>query len=135
MKNKNVITVDMDWLPPKDWLEEWIETRKSILEGLGYEIKDVIKHKSGSGTGWHFWFHLDKDVEKPKEKLKLMWMLGDDETRVKINFQRIERGVENWEKIFSKILGKHDLRSEKCKKCRMAKYVREAVGRKVGLTE
>ena len=36
-----MLKIDIDFKPPKPWLEEWIETRRNMLEHLGYEIERI----------------------------------------------------------------------------------------------
>ena len=121
--NTSVVKLDVDWKPPKKWREEWIETRKLILNHLGYKVVKVVEEPSSSRRGSHYWLHLDKKVSD-MTLVRLSYLLGDDETRTRINFLRVKRGIKNWNKLFSKVVWRSEP-NEICKKCHLRKRVIE----------
>jgi len=136
-----IIRLDIDSSLLPLWQKEWIETRKAILESLGFKLEKAIirpsgepapwlteeqKRKIGKGKGYHAWLH----IETPKpltdlEKLKLQFLLGDDCGRIWINYLRItKRKAPYWDKIFAYILWRKPL-DEKCQNCSLRKYLEE----------
>jgi len=88
--------LDLDVVPPDDWLQEWIETRKNILFFAGYEVTKVRMHPSQHGL--HFWFHLDANVDYDT-LMKLQFLCGDDHARVYFGLQR--RGFKRFRGMFN----------------------------------
>lgn len=119
----SVVFVDSDSSLMKVWMEDFVKTRIEILKFLGYKTKDVVVKKSPSGRGFHIWFHIDGKVDD-MEMLRLQFLLGDDVGRVWLNYLRIRRGVEHWNKCFSEVLWKKPL-DEVCEKCKLRKIVSE----------
>ena len=104
-----VLKIDLDWLPPEQWEKEWQETRKLILSYFNLEARRIIVHRSGSGKGLHYYIHLNKDVPDRK-LLQLQFLLGDDLTRTKINYQRLKRKSRliEWNILYDHITWKKD---------------------------
>ena len=102
----SLLKIDIDHKEPfEKWKDEWIETRKKLLEFLGFKVEYMEIYKSGSGRGYHVYIKIDKEL--PDEEInKLQFLLGDDQTRVVIAMRRIERGVKYWNVLFSKVLWK-----------------------------
>jgi len=105
-----ILKLDLDFKANKDWMHEFIETRKSILEGMGYEVSDVIIRESGSGDGYHMWIFISPDVKSNMKILKLQFILGDDQTRCKINYSRLKNQspILDWNIFYDQILQKKD---------------------------
>jgi len=130
------IDVDSSLLPL--WKEDFIQTRKAIVESLGYKFIRAIIKPSGEPLPWktqpqeqkpkhyHVWIW----IETPKslsdmEKLRLQFLLGDDYGRCWINYLRITRRKNAlWNKIFGYILWRKPL-EEPCKSCHLRKYLEE----------
>ena len=96
-----LLKIDLDIHPPKDWLDQWITTRITLLQMLGHRVKAYRIFKTK--RGYHIYFTLVRDVSD-MEANKLQFLLGDDHTRVKINQWRIKRGIPHWNKLFHKVL-------------------------------
>jgi len=131
------IDVDSSLLPL--WKEDFIHTRKAIVESLGYKFIRAIIKPSGDMLPWktqqtqeqnpkhyHVWIW----IETPKpltdmEKLRLQFLLGDDYGRCWINYLRItKRKNVLWNKIFGYIVWRRTL-EEPCKSCHLRKYLEE----------
>ena len=54
-----------------------------------------------STRGRNFFITIRENVDDETINM-LQFLLGDDHTRVKINEWRIDRGVKNWNKIFTR---------------------------------
>jgi hypothetical protein len=125
MTPNEILMIDVDWMP-KPWWLDWVETRKSILEGLGYQLTKTIRKPSQSGKGLHVWLYIE--THKPltdMEKVKLQYLLGDCIVRSSINYRRVRRGIKVfWNKLFSI---KHKLQPlpKRCQKCRIRLAVAE----------
>lgn len=88
--------------------EVWEETRRYLLEGIGYIVVDI--NTAETERGLHTVincitkYHTDDDY-----KNFLQLLLGDDIIRYKINARRIEKGI-SFEKaniLFSKVLERY----------------------------
>jgi len=103
-----VFKVDLDKREPFErYKEKWIETRKLILEHLGFKIYHIDYELSGTGRGYHVFFICDSERELTDDEINcIQFLLGDDIGRVAINIKRIERGIKYWNKMFSKVLWK-----------------------------
>ena len=111
------IDVDYDFYGNR-WRIEWMNTRVAILESLGYELYGG-KRCRRTTRGYHFWFTVKGNIDD-RTKNKLQFLLGDDVTRVKINNNRIDRGVEEWNKLFSEVYWKQERElDDRCKDCRV----------------
>jgi len=96
-----VVKIDLDIVPPDDWLNEWIETRKNILFFAGYDVTKIRMHPSKHGL--HFWFHLDAAVGYDI-LMKLQFLCGDDPKRVWFGLQR--RGFVRFRGLFNILFNK-----------------------------
>lgn len=122
----SVLKVDLDSKLIDHWREEWLKTRELTLSALGLKLVDFFIKESPSKKGYHCFFYV---VGKPLtdiEVLKTQYLLGDCETRCKINYYRItERNMKRmWNKMFSKHLWKAPL-PKNCQECRIRKYLME----------
>ena len=109
-----MLKVDIDFHPPKEWLNKWIDTREAIIEKseLSIEYCKVFPTK----RGFHAYFKLNEDL--PAEEInRLQFLLGDDATRVKINQWRIKRGIKRWNKLFHKVLYRRKAKVLTCYYC------------------
>ena len=91
-----VVKVDLDMTPPEEWLQDWIWTRKQIINTTGLYVTKVRMHPSRKGL--HFWFHLNKPVDYNTE-IKLQFLCGDDPHRVYFGIQR--RGFTKFRSKFN----------------------------------
>ncbi len=114
---KYVFKVDLDIKMKKNILETiYIPTRKIILEALGFKVNHVKYVETR--RGYHFYYYCEY-----KDEINDYWinfvqlLLGDDTTRVKINMKRIDRGVKNWNKLFSRIIYIKKRKYIKCPYC------------------
>lgn len=87
-----IFKIDIDYHMNDDFKEDFIETRKAILNQLGFEIKEVNDVPSDK-KGHHFWFICEGDDISPTRHNGIQLLLGDDHGRVKINQARIDRGM------------------------------------------
>ena len=109
-----MLKIDIDFKPPKPWLEEWIETRRNMLEHLGYEIERISIFDTKRGI--HAYIKIKQKISD-EETNKLQFLLGDDHTRVKINQWRIKRGIKRWNKLFHRVLYRKKRKTVKCWYC------------------
>ena len=109
-----LLKIDIDFHPPKEWLNKWISTRIDILKGLGYctEYYKIFPSK----RGFHAYFKLYQDIAD-EEANRLQFLLGDDATRVKINQWRIKRRIKIWNKLFHKVLYRRKAKVLECYYC------------------
>jgi len=110
-----MLKLDMDIRPSSKWMTKWINTRYHILGMLGYAVEYVKTFKS-SKRGLHIYIMLKKDVDAETLNM-LQFLLGDDQTRVKINQWRIKRGVKRWNKLFHKVLYRKKAKALTCYYC------------------
>ena len=87
MEYSNVVLVDIDIKLHSELLKKFIETRKLILNFLGYAVTKI--NYTETDKGMHFWFHLAKPVDK-YTLWELQFLLGDDHNRVRYNLMRLE---------------------------------------------
>jgi len=87
LERSNVLKIDLDVKVSQKLLEKWLETRKLILEHLGYTITKIRYVETEKG--YHFWIHLKENLE-PKEVAELQFLLGDDHNRARYNFLRLK---------------------------------------------
>ena len=122
---REVLKVDLDWIPPENWFKEWISTRKKILEHMEIYLYGAKWRQSSSGKGLHIWFYVTTQKRLGDEDInRLQFLCGDDITRVKINYLRNKRGVKEWNKLFSKVLWKAKPRG-KCAKCEILRFLKD----------
>ncbi|MGV9141653.1 MAG: hypothetical protein ACOC1X_01805 [Promethearchaeota archaeon] len=112
-----ILKLDLDWKANENWMHDFIETRKSMLEGMGYEVNDVIIRESGSGEGYHLWIFISPEVKSDMTILKLQWLLVDDLTRCKINYERLKKKkpILDWNIFYDQILHKKDRKNGETK--------------------
>jgi len=94
-----LLKIDIDFKPPKEWLDLWITTRTSILMMLGHRVERITSFKTKRGM--HIYIKLCKDVDDETANM-LQFLCGDDASRVKINMWRISRGIPFWNKLFER---------------------------------
>jgi hypothetical protein len=125
---ETVLIMDIDYLPRK-WLPFYEETRRLLLEALGYKVTRFIVKPSNSKRGIHVWIHLEGKPLTEMELLKFQYIVGmDDPVRTKINYRRVWRGIRNfWNKCFNH---KHKIKElpKHCLECRLRRYVAELEG-------
>lgn len=109
-----LLKIDLDVKVPEKWLDHWKKTRVDMLEAMGYKVRQIAFF--GTRRGYHCYIRLNKFVTK-KHMNELQFLLGDDQTRVKINQWRIERGVKNWNKLFHKVLYRKKPKTVTCRYC------------------
>jgi hypothetical protein len=126
---EDVLLLDVDWLP-KRWWNEWVETRKAILEKSGLKLNKVIRHPSSSRRGIHVWLHVESEQPLTDwDKVKLQFFLGDCPIRSMINHRRVWRGIRGfWNKLFAV---KHAIkpRPKRCQKCKIIQALEELANR------
>ena len=123
----SVLKIDVDYPFPEKWFEEWQNLKTAVLNQMGFKVEKIIVKKSPSGRGKHLWIHIT--TPKPltdMEKLKLEWLMGDQQARVWINLQRIKRGVKKWDKLFTRHLWVKPP-DPKCRKCHIRKFIEETL--------
>jgi hypothetical protein len=101
-----MLKLDVDLKVPKEWLEDWLETRRAIYEALGFKILGMVVDKK-SERGFHAFVHILSNTKlTPDDLNKLQWLGGDDRGRVLINAWRIKRGVpwERGNKLFDHVI-------------------------------
>lgn len=109
-----LLKIDLDLHPPEDWLKDWIETRKIILQSMSLNVEYIKVFKTTRGL--HVYIKVSNKLSDRKIN-KLQFLLGDDQTRVRINQWRIERGVKNWNKLFHKVIYRKKVDCIECWYC------------------
>lgn len=103
-----VFKIDIDIKLNEEEYRLWKLTRIAIIESLAIRFVFMLKHDS-SCRGHHIFIHCESDGSISDERLNfIQFLLGDDQTRYKINKGRLERGT-SWEKaniLFSRVLEK-----------------------------
>jgi aspartate carbamoyltransferase regulatory subunit len=97
-----VLKLDVDWMPPREWIEEWRRARVLVLEQL-YGLRVLAFYVAPSDRGFHAWIHVEGSLSD-EDVNRLQFVLGDDATRCKINQWKIEAGVRDWNRLFSKVI-------------------------------
>ena len=93
------LKIDLDWLPPYEWLLSYRDMIITILDP--FVIVSKIEYKLSPGEkGYHVIIDLGEEINDMMA-LKLQFLLGDDRTRCRLNFARIKGGVEGWNKLWS----------------------------------
>lgn len=92
-----IFKIDIDYHMNEEFEEDFIETRKAMLNQLGFEVKEVNSVPSDK-KGHHFWFICEGEEISPTRHNGIQLLLGDDYGRVKINQARIDRGME-WDDL------------------------------------
>ena len=98
------LKVDMDWRPPKSWLDYWESNCKRLLHMFSTASLRKIK-KEKSEHGYHFRFILWNPVD---DEYALLWqfLLGDDRVRCKLNYWRWKAGIKDWNKLWKCKVGR-----------------------------
>jgi len=123
---KAILMTDLDFMP-KPWLDFYKDTRRLMVEGLGYKLNRIITKPSPQGKGLHAWIYIETPQPLTEiELLKLQYMVGGDcHTRSRINYRRVRRGLQGfWNKLFS-IKWKKKPLPKRCQKCRIRRAVWE----------
>ena len=85
----SVAKVDVDVKMDAELLRKFVETRLAIISSLGYKL-DYYRYAE-TEKGYHFWFAL-ADKLGDRELCDLQFLLGDDHTRCRFNYLRLEAG-------------------------------------------
>lgn len=112
---KTILKIDMDLHPSKQWMQFYKETRKTMLEKLGFKLAGMKVFKTRRGI--HIYMTIKGRKITDKEKNMFQWLLGDDHTRVKINQWRILKGIPHWNKLFHKVLYRKKAKVLTCHYC------------------
>ena len=122
----DTLCFDIDWLPPPQWLESWRKSRYVLYAALGYTVSAMREAKSSSGKGLHVWIDIMETVDDETRNM-LQFLGGDDQTRVRINRLRTERGLQKfWNKLFSEVRQNPEYKGRlPCSDCKIIKYLRE----------
>jgi len=110
-----VLKIDIDFKPPKYWMELWKRTRISMLKELGYDVKRIRIYETKRGL--HIFIYLEQEIPDDEIINMLQFLCGDDATRVKINQWRIKRGFKDWNKLFSDVIYRKKARVVTCFYC------------------
>jgi len=86
----SILKVDVDIKMDVVMLQRWVETRKRMLESMGYHVVDVNYRYTRHGM--HFWFILQEQLDA-YTRATLQFMIGDDHRRCFYNFYRARLGV------------------------------------------
>jgi len=118
------IDLDTKLIDEKGWKKSWVETRKIILKKLGFKFKKMVMQKS-SNRGYHIWLYVSskKKIDE-EERVKIQWLLGDDEARSWLCLQRCRAGIITYNKLFSKVFYRKKP-SKRCLECKLRKNVIE----------
>lgn len=107
-KAKVTFKIDVDCHLNDEELDLFIQTRRAILESLGFKL---LEHRYfQTERGMHFWFTAYGDEIDDRTKNLYQFLLGDDDHRFDINRRRLERGIP-WNKanvLFSRILDRKE---------------------------
>jgi len=92
-----LLKIDMDWIPPKELIEEY---ESFIIEYFEPHIIDkIVKYISPSHNGIH-WIIKTNFWMADICRLKLQFILGDDRKRCHMNWQSIQLGMSDWNKLY-----------------------------------
>ncbi len=96
----SVAKIDVDIKLKPEAFKLWLETRKWIIERLGYRLEKVnIKETE---HGYHVWFKI-KEVIPDEALAVLQFLLGDDQKRCWFNFLRVEANAfKQFNALFNK---------------------------------
>jgi len=115
-----ILKIDID-LKMEGWvLNNFIDTRLVMLNYLGgrmkFRVSDFYIHDTQRGH--HMYIHIISERElKPEVINWLQFLCGDDQSRVKINFERIKRGIKHWNKLFARVTYRRPKKYVKCPVC------------------
>jgi hypothetical protein len=85
----SVTKIDIDVKMDKILLENFLKTRREIIRLLGYTLLEEKIQETQKG--YHFWFTLLENLND-KELCDLQFLLGDDQTRCRFNYLRLDAG-------------------------------------------
>jgi hypothetical protein len=106
----SIAKIDVDLAMDRPLWQKFLETRKAIIEELGYILVDVKVAKTSKG--FHFWFHLEETL-RDKEMCDLQFLLGDDQPRCRFNYLRNDAQVfPHFNALFSKKLKRYRHKKE-----------------------
>ena len=97
--------VDLDVKLDRDEKTWWRISRKALIESFGGDVIDIIITDTERGQHTVInWVTYGNWTEQDQNFIQLL--LGDDQTRFKINRQRLERGItmEDANILFSRVL-------------------------------
>jgi hypothetical protein len=96
----SIAKIDIDIKMDDNLLEKFIQTRKAIIQKLGYTY--ITHNITKTEKGYHIWFKI-KEKLNDKDLCDLQFLLGDDQTRCKFNYLRLEAGCfRQFNVLFSK---------------------------------
>jgi hypothetical protein len=102
-----IVKVDIDVKMDKELLYKFVTTRFAIMRALNYtpcyyEYKETSK-------GYHFWFGVEEELSS-KEICDLQFLLGDDHSRCRFNYLRLDAGCfKQFNVLFSKKLKNNNI--------------------------
>jgi hypothetical protein len=85
----SIAKIDIDVKMDKNLLENFLKTRREIIRLLGYTLLEEKIQETQKG--YHFWFTLLENLSD-KELCDLQFLLGDDQTRCRFNYLRLDAG-------------------------------------------
>lgn len=91
------LKIDFDWDPPFRFMEDWRDLCRWVLRE--YHVEGFGVETSPSGRGLHIRIFLREDLDD-MEVLRLQFLLGDDRTRCRLNYLRLMKGIDHWNKLF-----------------------------------
>ena len=97
--------IDLDVKLDRDEKTWWSISRKALIESFGGDVIDIIITDTERGQHTVInWLTQGNWTEQDQNFIQLL--LGDDQTRFKINRQRLERGIsmEKANILFSRVL-------------------------------
>ena len=97
--------IDLDVKLDRDEKTWWRISRKALIESFGGKVIDIIITDTERGQHTVInWLTYGNWTEQDQNFIQLL--LGDDQTRFKINRQRLERGIkmEDANILFSRVL-------------------------------
>jgi hypothetical protein len=85
----SIAKIDIDVKMDKNLLGNFLKTRREIIRLLGYTLLE--ENIQETQKGYHFWFTLLENLSD-KELCDLQFLLGDDQTRCRFNYLRLDAG-------------------------------------------
>lgn len=113
----SVAKVDVDIKMDQQLLSKFIKSRLAMLRSLNYTCRYYNYRQTAKG--YHFWFIINEHISD-KDLADLQLLLGDDQTRAKFNYIRVEAGVF---KPFNALFSKKKRRKKKWRKLLAPIYV------------
>jgi hypothetical protein len=96
----SIAKIDVDVRMNDDLLEKFIQTRRAIIYKLGYTY--ITHNITKTEKGYHIWFKIADNLTD-KELCDLQFLLGDDQTRCRFNYLRLEAGCfKQFNALFNK---------------------------------